>query len=359
MIMRICVTVTLCACLALAADNWNEDNWDENQLPTFAEKRNTITYTTAKPDGELVPGTCTQAQKNKIKAGIAAAGIIVKNSLHLDQEYVTKWFGQPTADEPNSDVLGRMRDGYAKMTAQDWKPVCCPPSGAVHGDCYSACGGGQSDATNTLAYVQSRSYVGQSDKETQYNQINYCASAFEMTDVQIGITTYHESIHMVSGAGDGTGDYSKTALVALAKSNPALARRTANSYTMYAAQVGTGDDWATYDQITSPWGGSVSSDGSCKDKYNNCADMVGSGNCMLNEFSYSIDKSDCCLSCERMQPPGSPPPCNDKYGNCNQLGGSSSSCTSGTVTGGQAIGTVCCKSCKAFVSLGEFTLIEK
>ena len=52
--MRICVTVALCACLALASNNSNEDNWEENQLPTFAEKRNTIKYTTAKPSGELV-----------------------------------------------------------------------------------------------------------------------------------------------------------------------------------------------------------------------------------------------------------------------------------------------------------------
>ena len=302
------------------------------------------------PLSPLVAVSCVARSKHAVHKQACGAGPIVQNSLRLDQKYVTKWFGQPTADEPNSDVLGRMKDGYAKMTAQDWKPVCCPPSSAVHGACYRACGGGKSDATNTLAYVQSRSYVGQSDKETQYNQINYCASAFEMTDVQIGITTYHESIHMVSGAGDGTGDYSKTALVALAKSNPALARRTANSYTMYAAQVGTGDDWKTYDQITSPWGGSLSSDGSCKDKYTNCAQMVGSGNCMLNEFArYPIDKSDCCLSCERLQPAGSPPPYINKYPNCNQLA-SAKECSTWQVTGGQATGSVCCKSCKAFVS---------
>ena len=54
----------------------------------------------------------------------------------------------------------------------------------------------------------------------------------------LGLTLFHELIHMVSGAKDNGGslnDYMKTSMVQVAKNNPTAARSTANNFAMYAA----------------------------------------------------------------------------------------------------------------------------
>ena len=57
----------------------------------------------------------------------------------------------------------------------------------------------------------------------------------------LGLTLFHELIHMVSGAKDcmksdcSVNDYMKTSLVQVAKNNPTAARSTANNFAMYAA----------------------------------------------------------------------------------------------------------------------------
>lgn len=47
---------------------------------------------------------------------------------------------------------------------------------------------------------------------------------------------YHELVHVVSTAGDGYGNYSKSAGVNLAANEPDIARLQANNYMLYAMQ---------------------------------------------------------------------------------------------------------------------------
>merc|ERR1711865_1077519 len=241
-------------------------------------------------------GKCSSSQVSKLKRGIDQAAPFIKKAIdNRDTAAWTKWFGAATSQQTNADVQTRLNDGYKQVTSSDWEPRCCACQGSTDQECANNCKG------NTMAFVQSYKYQG-SDKEYQYNQIQFCASVFSTTDVQLGLIAFHESVHMVSAAGDGYGAYGKKSLIKLAASEPDKARLTANSYMLYAAQAGM--NHAQYDSATSLWGGSMNADGTCQDKYSNCADMAKQANM----------------------------------------------CARGTVSSGATVGVACCHSCKVDVS---------
>merc|ERR1712166_1060493 len=241
-------------------------------------------------------GKCTSSQLSKLQRGIDQAAPFIKKAIdNRDNAARTKWFGAATSQQTNADVQTRLNDGYKQVTSSDWEPRCCAASGSTDQECANNCQG------NVMAFVQSYTYQG-SDKEYQYEQIQFCASAFSATDVQLGLIAFHESVHMVSAAGDGYGAYGKESLVKLAASEPDKARLTANSYMLYAAQAGM--PHSEYDSATSLWGGSMNADGTCQDKYSNCPDMAKQANM----------------------------------------------CARGTVSSGATVGVACCHSCKVDVS---------
>merc|ERR1712195_376991 len=245
-------------------------------------------------------GKCSSSQLSKLQRGIDQAAPFIKKAIdNRDTAAWTKWFGAATSQQTNADVQTRLNDGYKQVTSSDWEPRCCASQGSTDQECANNCQG------NTMAFVQSYTYQG-SDKEYQYEQIQFCASAFSATDVQLGLIAFHESVHMVSAAGDGYGAYGKESLIKLAASEPDKARLTANSYMLYAAQAGM--PHSEYDSATSLWGGSMNADGTCQDKYSNCA----------------------------------------------ELGSSASTCAHGSVGSGETIGDACCHSCTQDVPTNLF-----
>lgn len=98
-----------------------------------------------------------------------------------------------------------------------WDPICC--NSGSSGACY-ACGG------STLAFVTSYSYRGD---DTKYSTtwVRTCPNFWSFSDDQkltAGFVLYHELVHIVSTAGDGYGNYSKSAGVNLAMDEPDIAR---------------------------------------------------------------------------------------------------------------------------------------
>jgi len=286
-------------------------------------------------------GKCSTSQARKINDGIAAAAPYIKKAINdPNSEFFTKWFGTASSRQPDSDVFGRMRDALKKMTDHDWTSDCCAASGSTDQKCYKTCQG------STNAFVSSYTYGNEKDKEYQYNNINFCAPVFENTAIQVGWIVFHESIHMVSAAADGNDDYSKKALVTLADEDPEKARLTANNYMLYTMQASL--DYKQYEEISSIAGSSVSTDGTCSNKYSNCISLVENGNCKSGKVGGGESlQGACCLACAKLQPPGFVA-CADKYSNCNELGSSKSSCSTGTLSSGEVTGTACCKSCKRF-----------
>jgi len=325
--------------------------------------RNKVTYTSERFDSQILDATCSNVQKERIKKGIVAAlpyiekGIADASSAK-GKPIFNKWFGTPSSSEPDSDVMGRMNDAVLKLKTHDWENLCCPSSGifsnrAKTGACYRSCGA-PGDGSTTLAFVTSSSRVGSAD-ETQFNGIYWCARTFsDMSELQMGFVAFHEAIHMVSRVGDGSSDYSKEAVRHQAEHNPEKARITAQSYTLYAMQAGL--DYEQYSLASASWGPSVSNDGKCKDRYSNCATLAKTRSC--NDNGNELRGNDnCCHACLVQQPPGSAESrrCfRDKYNNCARLvGGSKQKCASGILSSGEAMGISCCKTCEGLGVMPE------
>eukprot|EP00656_Telonema_subtile_P013980 TRINITY_DN1710_c0_g1_i1.p1 TRINITY_DN1710_c0_g1~~TRINITY_DN1710_c0_g1_i1.p1 ORF type:complete len:413 (+),score=111.84 TRINITY_DN1710_c0_g1_i1:86-1324(+) len=299
-----------------------------------------IEFTNANPSGHVTGANkCSASQLSAIKKGVEAAKPNIKRALETTNSALfTKWFGKAPAGEPDSEVHTRLQRGYDKFSkTDDWESECCPASGSNSEDeCARVCTG------STMAFVMSATYS--SGKKLSYNQIRFCASSFELLPEQLGFVIFHENVHLVSSAKDGTGDYSKAALANLAITQPELARKTANSYMLYAMSNGI-QDHAEYEQVSAIAGSSLIN-AQCKNKFSNCASLVNNGDCQTDKLGNGDLMVDaCCEACTMLQPVGSAPPCNDKYSNCNDLGSSGSKCSSGTLSTGETIGVACCKSC--------------
>merc|ERR1712086_60412 len=246
-------------------------------------------------------GQCNKPQLGKIDRSIKAAAPKIQYAIDNKNDALwTKWFGQPTSENPDSKVDDRMKDGLKRMDDRDWQPLCCPVSG---GD--EHCKLCTKTGSRTMAFVDS--YRIKNNNETKYtwNRITLCADTFSETDMTFGFTLFHEAVHMVSAAGDGNGDYSKKDLVSLALNKPDLARLTSNSYMLYTMQNSLSD--ADYEKSSDGRGNSLTS-----------------------------------LACTNKRDVREYP------GYCHDFGIDQNSCASGTMWDGQAIGVACCEACSQF-----------
>lgn len=120
--------------------------------------------------------------------------MIRKANEKWDPRLFTKWFGQSTA-ESDKNVKIRFQKAMAMMfeKKKKWKVLCCKePKGAC-----TACKG------KVLAYVSSFRRRG-SDLKYSSTKIRVCPLSFEqpLKDKELGLTIFHELMHMSSGAGD-------------------------------------------------------------------------------------------------------------------------------------------------------------
>lgn len=222
-----------------------------------------------------------------------------------------------------------------------WDPICC--NNGTSGSCY-ACG------NTTLAFVTSYSYQG-NDTKFSTTWVRTCPNFWAFTNdqkVSAGFVLYHELMHMTSGAGDGYGNYSKSAGVKLALSQPDVARLQANNYMLYAMQ----NSMKPYDyaMASSSWGGSVFKVG-CEDNYSNCPDLVVSnGCCDTRDANGNWLDGICCASCAVMNQQDKclnsldTPLCVDAYTNCGSF---ASYCGNPGVTfsDGTTVDKSCCATC--------------
>jgi len=356
MVSRTVRALLLVGC-ALAAPSVTEQRPELHQ--SFAELKTTehakarlstlltdrVTYTSEKVNFGITAQHCSPNQQARIKKGIIEAlPAIRKAGGFSDRKLWKKWFGSATSLEPDGDVEKRYNNAIAKLLRFDWKNHCCPCSGSKRGLCYKSCGH-KGDGKTTLAFVTSSRLS--SNHELQYNGIMWCARAFsDMTDKQLGFVAFHEAIHMVSRAGDGANDYSKTSIVRQAMHSPNTARTTAQSYTLYAMQAGM--SYKDYEQASAAWSGSTSADLKCRDGFSNCHVLASKRSC--NVHGNALRKK-CCHACRVQQPPGSTAAkkCwSDNYSNCKKLATSAATCARGVLTNGESVGIVCCKSCERF-----------
>jgi len=237
-----------------------------------------------------------------------------------------------------------MRDASDMMDKMEtsWDPVCC--NNGTSGTCF-ACG------DSTLAFVTSYSYR---NDDTKYSNtwVRTCPNFWKFSDddkISAGFVMYHELVHMVSTAGDGYGNYSKSAGVNLAYNEPDIARLQANNYMLYAMQ----NSMAPYEyaMASTSWGASVFKIG-CEDVYGNCPDLIRNFGCCDSRTSQGSNyESTCCASCTVMNDQDKcaqqlqEPVCIDLYSNC---GGYKSYCSNPNMkfSNGQSIAEACCQTCQ-------------
>jgi len=139
-----------------------------------------------------------------------------------------------------------------------------------------------------MAYVVGTERYGMAaDLQIKSTWMRICKLGFEVDDLdgELGLTLFHELMHMTSSVSDHS--YTKRGMLALAKRDPTLARLNAQTYTYYIAQTGlprdeylklTGRSYAEGDPA---FRGFTEGDAKCEDTKSNCPALVG-GKCCFN-----------------------------------------------------------------------------
>jgi hypothetical protein len=220
----------------------------------YATRQNVVLDSTRPSDYDSATNSCTSSQKRYLQDALDIVFPMAQDSVattKFNTSVFTKWFGEDPADhaDSDSDTLSRMVDATAMLDRMDdsWDPVCCNSGNS--GTCW-ACSAG------TLAFVTSYSWSDGTKQSVTW--VRTCPDFWAMgNDMKLtaGFVLYHELIHMVSGAGDGYGAYSKSAGVKLAADDSSVARLQANNYMLYAMQ----NSMSPYDyaNATTSWGNSV------------------------------------------------------------------------------------------------------
>jgi len=145
---------------------------------------------------------------------------------------------------------------------RQWKIMCCKTG---RGAC-SACA-----RRGVLAFVTSFSRGG-SDIKYSHTSIRICDRSFQQKypETELGLTMFHELMHMANGVGDK--GYTKLECFNLAKNDPETARRNAAAYTFFAMEsVMSKADYEKYSR-----GQSIMNEG-CMDKASNCFALAKNG----------------------------------------------------------------------------------
>jgi len=168
---------------------------------------------------------CSNTEIDQIMKGIKGVKPWVdKTYADWDKRLYEKWFGTVN-DNGLSDkqVFHRFKRAYDFMYDEDpkWEVMCCD----------QAIGGCSSCSNGTLAYVTYWYYPGDKDSHRKNVHIRLCPDLFNTEDATevIGVTMFHEVMHITSHAGDSC--YSKKDCYNLAQTEPSKARLNANSYT--------------------------------------------------------------------------------------------------------------------------------
>jgi len=168
---------------------------------------------------------CSNTEIDQIMKGIKGVKPwIDKTYADWDRKLYEKWFGTVN-DNGLSDkqVFHRFKRAYDFMYDEDpkWEVMCCD----------QAIGGCTSCSNGVLAYVTYWYYQGDKDSHRKNVHIRLCPDLFNTEDATevIGVTMFHEVMHITSHAGDSC--YSKKDCYNLAQTEPSKARLNANSYT--------------------------------------------------------------------------------------------------------------------------------
>jgi hypothetical protein len=153
-----------------------------------------------------------------------------------------KWFGVSTAHEDENVKLRFKRAmdmmfEYGAGKKRQWSMMCCRSNQGACDVC--------EEGSNTVAYVTSKKFTN-SDRKISNTNIRFCPWAWKINEgaasisgkgkLALGMTMFHELMHIVSNAGDK--GYEKIECINNAISDPINARQNAAAYVYYAQEAG-------------------------------------------------------------------------------------------------------------------------
>jgi len=148
-----------------------------------------------------------------------------------DSKIFKKWFGVSNR-ESNRDVKTRFARAVKVMfePKKIWTVMCCKKA-------IGACSGCED---RTLAYVTSGYQSDGSARGVKKANVNIRMCPLSFTEkkkhINLGMTIFHEIVHMTSGVGDK--GYTKKQCFDLAKRNPTIARQNSAAYAFFAMESG-------------------------------------------------------------------------------------------------------------------------
>jgi len=255
--------------------------------------------------------TCSAGQNAKIAEAVQAVrGYLNDSNDNEDPALFKKWFGEST-QESDDVVRMHMNDATNMFNLYEsgaWTVMCCDQA---IGACTWCTG-------DTEAYVMSyTSWVGDGPVST-FNStwIRYCPDPMTEDTVSIGMTLYHEVVHMTSDISDDpVRPYAKDDVYTLAADEPEAARHNSQNYMYYAGQNGM--PLEAYADFSGP----LIYGPNCIDRYSNCNNLA-EGCCgdRVGDYRTGEKISDwCCASCKMEDATPfcvdklSKPPCNDRF----------------------------------------------
>ena len=199
---------------------------------------------------------CSTTERKKIMDSVSRANTVIAKAYKAWPKWsFKKWFGEGTAYD-NDNVRRRYKYGmdYLK-NPNGYTLMCCKKAIGACGTCRG----------RVLAYVSA--YRGTVKRSSTHIRICPLSFTTSNTSMKLGMTMFHEVMHVTSAAGDK--GYSKREGFALAKNNPSEARLNAAAYVYFAAE--NGYSRADYKKYAGSIYGRA---GVKRDRYSNCADLV-------------------------------------------------------------------------------------
>lgn len=220
------------------------------------------------PGTRAANAVCSSSEESQVIRSVMSIERMLRSAYEKwDSRLFKKWFGVSTqADDANVKLRFKRAMDMMYDKNRNWKLMCCPRNA------YGACKGCANP--RVLAYVTAKSWSNKPEEKISNTNIRVCSLSFKTPypEKELGLTMFHELMHVTSGAGDQ--GYTKLECFNNAKNDPTRARLNAAAYTYFAMESAmTRPNYEKYSKGMSIF------DENCRDRYSNCYALASQGCC--------------------------------------------------------------------------------
>jgi len=171
---------------------------EKARIDIEGEGRNSVKFMKEDPNNrDAANSACTDSERAQIMDSVRRAKSTLDNAYRRwNKKLFTKWFGKSTTPFSDVNVKIRFKKAIDMLYERNkvWELMCCKKS---TGAC-KTCG------KKTLAYVSYFKRTSTGTLKYSNTHIRICPLSFtrKYKEVKIGMTMFHELVHMSSGVSD-------------------------------------------------------------------------------------------------------------------------------------------------------------